>query len=173
MERPNRHSIRLRHFDYSIPGAYFVTICIQKRECLLGQIKEGQVYMSSAGSMVEAWWAELPRKYPEARIDAHITMPNHVHGIILLGEQAPGEPLTLPKAVHWFKTMTTNAYLRGIKQEGWTPFSGRLWQRGYFERVIRSADELHAIREYILLNPIRWERDVENPHRHVSPRAAT
>ena len=143
---------------------------------------------NAAGVMIEDWWARLESKFPWITADESIVMPNHLHGILLVGAdprvrpggdagspdvdvgadprvRPPGgeraEPL--PKVMQWFKTMTTNAYIRGVKTEGWEPFQARLWQRSYYERVIRNEDELYHARRYIAGNPAKWTEDVENP----------
>ena len=98
-------------------------------------------------------------------------MPNHLHGVIKIVGADPcvrPEPVEysgapLPKIVQWFKTMTTNAYIRGVKKYGWPQFPGKLWQRSFYEHVIRNDDDLNSIREYIVSNPIRWALDRENP----------
>jgi putative transposase len=169
----NRHSIRLKGYDYSLAGAYFVTIVTQGRGCLLGKISEQSVYLYNAGQMVDHWWNELTIKFPNVELDEYVIMPNHFHGILLIKEVDGVNPLdqkegarvgaALPEIVQWFKTMTTNAYIRGVKQEGWTPFAGRFWQRNYFERIIRDEEEFLSKREYITGNPFRWEMDEENP----------
>jgi len=68
------------------------------------------------------------------------------------------------RVIHWFKTMTTNKYIRGVKQSGWTPFPGKLWQRNYYEHIVRNENELIRIREYIRNNPAKWDTDKDNPH---------
>lgn len=83
----NRRSTRLKEYDYSQSGAYFVTICTQDRECLLGQIKQGQVVLSDAGEIARAVWSELSGRFPLVRLDEYAIMPNHVHGIFLVGAQ--------------------------------------------------------------------------------------
>jgi REP element-mobilizing transposase RayT len=103
-------------------------------------------------------------------------MPNHVHGIIIMnpvgadlrvcpGVQKAGEHAgsPLPNIMQWFKTMTTNEYMRQVKANQWLPFSGRLWQRNYYEHVVRNDDDLNSIREYIINNPLKWDIDAENP----------
>jgi hypothetical protein len=70
----------------------------------------------------------------------------------------------LPTIVQWFKTMTTNEYIRMVKHAGWTPFQGRLWQRNYYEHIIRNERALERIRDYILTNPLHWHLDRENTH---------
>ena len=185
----HRRSIRLQGYDYSLPGAYFVTICTQNRECLFGDIRNGEMALNDAGNMVTRWYHELENKFPDIQHDAFICMPNHVHFIVVnmgpvtvgadqrvcpnkMGEHAgkgehAGSPLH--RVVQWFKTMTTNEYICGVKQNGWPPFPGKLWQRNYYEHVIRDEDELNKVREYIVGNPSNWESDQENPNRKMVP----
>ena len=121
--------------------------------------------------MITQWWNELPPKFPKVETDTFVVMPNHVRGIILVvgaalrgrpnaspgGRPSGGQPLrvapTLRDVVGWFKTMTTNAYIRGVKDHAWPRLDGRLWQRNYYEHVIRNDDALNRIRQYILDNP--------------------
>jgi putative transposase len=192
-QRHHRRSIRLQGYDYAQAGAYFVTIVCQHRLCLLEP--------TPVRDMVEMWWDKLPEKFPTVETDAFVTMPNHIHGIIVIMEpetsgqtrgSAPTDDVnvgpnvanprvrpnprvhpdpgvhpkpTLGQVVQWFKTMTTNAYIRGVKQNGWEPFPGKFWQRNYYERIIRNERELNAIRQYIYDNPTQWENDAENPNR--------
>ena len=175
-KRHHRRSIRLKGYDYSQAGAYFVTICTQDRECLFGEIVDGKMVLNDAGRMICRWYSELENKYPDIRCDEFICMPNHIHFVIInvgadlcvrpcvetskTGEHA-GSPLRT--VVQWFKTMTTNEYIRGVKQHGWTPFSGKLWQRNYYEHIVRNEHEMNRIREYIVNNPLKWETDQDNP----------
>jgi putative transposase len=177
--RYHRRSIRLRGYDYTQPGAYFVTICTQNRACLFGQMVDGAMVLSDAGQLVQTVWDEIPAHYAGTSIDTFIVMPNHIHGIIVLVGAAPcGRPpsgqaqgpaptiaigISLPDVVHRFKTMTTKRYADGVKQRGWPPFPGRLWQRGYYEHIIRDEESLDRIRQYIDDNPAQWELDRENP----------
>jgi len=188
-ERHHRRSIRLKGYDYRQAGAYFVTICTQDRAFLFGQVVHDEMQLNDAGKMVYDVWNDLPAFYPGVQTDAFIVMPNHIHGIIILvgadprvcsdsGPPAcPGQPqelgqpqgvapaLGLPDIVHRFKTMTTRRYADGVKRLGWEPFRGRLWQRNYYERIIRNEESLNRIRGYILTNPMRWALARENPHR--------
>ncbi len=178
--RRNRRSIRLKGYDYSEAGAYFITICMQNRECLFGHIADGQMILNDTGMMIQIVWNEIPPHYPEIEIDAFIIMPNHIHGIIVIVGAAPcgrpdhgngvkGQPqgvartMSLPDVVHRFKTMTTKRYADGVKEYGWRRFPGKLWQRNYYEHVIRNDGERNRIREYIAGNPAQWESDRENP----------
>ena len=164
-QRHHRRSIRLKGYDYAQAGAYFVTIVCQHRLCLLEP--------TPVRDMVQTWWDKLPEKFPTVETDEFVIMPNHIHGIIVTMEPEPGQTSgqtrgsapTLGRIVQWFKTMTTNAYIRGVKQNGWEPFPGKFWQRNYYERIIRNERELNAIRQYIHDNPIQWENDNENPNR--------
>ncbi len=176
-DKHHRRSIRLRGYDYARPGAYFVTICTQHRECLFGKIIDGQMIMNEAGRMIMRWWQELPRKFPSVDTDAYVVMPNHFHGIILVGAALCGRPElklsghprrgapTLCDIMDWFKTMTTNEYIRAVRDHGWPPFPGRLWQRNYYEHIIRNEQELNEIRTYIFENPLKWELDENHPNR--------
>ena len=185
----HRRSIRLKGYDYSKEGAYFVTICTHERECLFGAIVDGVMRLNDAGRMITKWYEELENKFKDIKCDAFVSMPNHVHFIVInvgadlcvrpiidaggngmggrLGEHVgQGEHIGSPlrAVVQWFKTMTTNGYIKGVKEWGWLPFHGKMWQRNYYERVIRSDDELSAIREYITHNPQQWATDSDNPN---------
>ncbi len=111
--------------------------------------------------MLLHWYRELARKFSGIHCDAFVAMPNHVHFIVIFSEN-PKNP-SLPNVVQWFKTMTTNGYMQGTKQFGWPSFTNKLWQRNYYERAIRTEDELNITREYIALNPENWHRDPDNP----------
>jgi uncharacterized protein (TIGR00252 family) len=181
----HRKSPRLSDYDYALEGAYFVTVCVQGRLYLFGEIVDGNMRLNPAGQMIVKWWRELERKFPSMKIDEYfVVMPNHFHGIVWVPEEEPcskPNPVTspansllpLPKGGHtgpplqrivqWFKTMTTNNYIHGVKEHGWQPFKGILWQRSFYDHVIRDEASLNRIREYISTNPLRWDLDRENP----------
>lgn len=117
----HRRSIRLKNYDYSQSGAYFVTICTKDRECLFGDIIGDRMVLNAAGEMLKIWLMETRNKFPQGEIDEFVVMPNHFHVIINI--------------VQWFKTMTTNASISGVKLHGWQPFNGKLWQRNYYEHI--------------------------------------
>lgn len=156
-----RRSIRLQGYNYSEAGAYFVTICTQDRQCLFGEIQDGQVVLNAAGSMVADSWNRLPSRFPEVELDVSVVMPNHFHGILVLA----GDGLSLPDVVQRFKSITTRLYTLAVAEKGWQPFRGRVWQRNYFEHIVRSPKELDELRQYITNNPMQWELDSENPRR--------
>jgi putative transposase len=169
-----RRPARLRGYDYTQPGWYFVTICVQDRACVLGSVCNGKMDLNDAGRMIEATWAEMPLHYPRVRLDQAIVMPNHLHGVIVLEDAAAtgdGRPqgaaptLSLPDIVDRFKTLTTRLYIDAVRRHGWQPFAGRLWQRSYYDHVIRDEHALSQIRDYIVNNPIKWEMDPDNPAR--------
>ena len=246
----HRRSIRLKGYDYGQAGLYFVTICVQNRECLFGEIDtkmsqhvgadlrvcpdnpniypnihpDAEMKLNEAGTMVEKWYYELENKFSDIRCHEMIVMPNHFHCILenvgsvgadlrvcpdlnngetnidktyigehnqnILGEHAgsplrvcpdlnngetnidetyigkhnqnilgqhAGSPLHL--VIQWFKTMSTNEYILGVKTLGWQPFDGKLWQRNYYEHIIRNERSYQAISEYIINNPAKWLGD--------------
>jgi putative transposase len=183
LPRMRRHSIRLQGYDYTQPGAYFVTICAYQRELLFGEIGNQVMRANAAGELVHACWNDMPNYYPNLDLDAFVLMPNHVHGILILrdmgvgNENVRGETVGvdlrstpthiptesrkvrgLPEMVRAFKAFST----RRINEHRDTP-GAPLWQRNYYEHVIRSEKSLNAIRQYIQWNVIRWDIDRENP----------
>jgi putative transposase len=271
-DKHHRQSIRLKHYDYSQAGAYFITIVTQNRQHLFGRIENGVMNQNLAGMMVETIWYDLPERFPHIALDAFVVMPNHVHGIIVINPQpnnktsftsndtitaqtilgksmqtdnhtiitlndtagaglvpAPtpatnqttlgktkqmndemafvsnpsvgiptrGIPTrtgnkttpitnesiaqtdtptpmitnanddikkrpTLGDVVGAFKSLTTHAYILGVRENNGRPFEKRLWQRNYYERIVRNDDAMTNIRAYIETNPKRWENDTEN-----------
>ena len=173
----NRQSIRLRGYDYSQSGAYFVTICTQNKKCFFGGITNEKMLLNDSGRMINMIWNELPSNYSGVNVDEFQIMPNHVHGIIILDNRQPrwhnGQPqgvaptaagLSLPDVIHRFKSLTTARYRHGVKQKQWPPFPGKLWQRNYYEHIVRDENELNDIRRYIMDNPKKWDLDRENPN---------
>ncbi len=165
-----RRSLRLQGYDYRQAGAYFVTLCVQDRALLFGAVEGCAVRLNHAGQMIESAWLALQQSYPGVETDAFVVMPNHLHGILLLAGAVQPQPvaatyqaLSLPDVVQRFKTLTTRLFVNGVKHGGWPPFPGRLWQRNYFEHVVRGEESLHRLRRYISDNPARWNVDAENP----------
>lgn len=175
----HRRSIRLKGFDYSRQGAYFVTICTHERECLLGAIVEGAMVLSETGQIAQFVWDDLPNHVAGCVPSEFIVMPNHVHGIVLLvgagskpargaGADVPEktwaglEPAptrqTLSEIVRQFKTFSARR-INAMRSTQGVP----VWQRNYYEHVIRNEDDYHRIAEYITTNPARWEEDTLHP----------
>jgi len=124
---------------------------------------------NAAGRMIEAAWSTLPSIHANVAIDALQIMPNHVHGILVMRSPAAVATLetrrdSLADVVRRFKTYTTRRYIDGVRNGTMEPFAGRLWQRNYYERVVRDDDELERIRTYVAANPARWSSDRENPY---------
>jgi REP element-mobilizing transposase RayT len=170
---PNRQSIRLKGYDYSQAGAYFVTITTHNRQFFLGEIRDGSFIPSQIGNLVTILWQNLPSHFP-IFLDEWIVMPNHLHGIIVFPNdgkkseiQLSHKPISshngsqsdsLSAIIQNFKSLTTRKINAGIGLSG-----SILWQRNFYEHVIRNEADLERIREYILNNPLRWELDDENP----------
>jgi putative transposase len=153
--RPRRRSSRLPGYDYSQAGAYFITACTQNRLMLFGEVIDCDVRLNAMGTIVQQIWNELPTHYDGVDLDAFIVMPNHVHGIIILSDQSDRRH-AISEIVRGFKTFSAR---RASERAG---RRGTLWQRGYYEHVIRNETALDRIRGYIANNPLQWADDPEN-----------
>jgi putative transposase len=162
--RPRRRSLRLPGYDYSQAGAYFITACTHNRVMLFGEVIECDVRLNEKGAIVQQTWDALPTHYHGIDLDAFIVMPNHMHGIIVLADRSEGRH-AIPEIVRGFKTFSA----RRVNERAGK--SGVLWQRGYYEHVIRNEKALDRIRAYIANNPARWADDPENISRAVSAEA--
>jgi putative transposase len=166
-----RQSIRLKDFDYTVNAAYFVTLCTWEREASFGTVISSEMQPSSLGTVVQALWLEIPDHPPQVQLDSFILMPNHMHAILIFtrrglpwqtlapqrtptfGHRVPG---SLGSVIGTFKSAVT----RQARETAANP-ELRVWQKNYFERVIRNDRELNAVREYIAQNPTNWARDRE------------
>ncbi|MEQ8537268.1 MAG: transposase [Coleofasciculus sp. D1-CHI-01] len=191
-QKHHRRSIRLKGYDYTQTGAYFITVCTWQRQCLLGEVVNGEMQLSRYGEAVNFNWDILPKRYDGVQLDAFIIMPNHVHGIIFLHDSgwegagldrlfpetatlvvkpAPTKSTTsakfnhqpskiygLPEIVRGFKTFSSRRINQLRSQSGIS-----VWQRGYYEHIIRHEESLTAIRDYILKNPWNWQNDDLHP----------
>ena len=199
----HRKSIRLKGYDYSQEGAYFVTICTQNRKCMFGEIKNGKMILNDGGAIVKKYWNEIPKHYPIVILDEFVVMPNHVHGMIIINRDNVGANYYSPKNVgvndylpknvgtndNSPKNITTNdnlsrnigandnsplringtsnsvgAIVRGFKigVTKWFRTNSDdivVWQKNYYEHIIRNEKSFNAIREYIINNPGNWEKD--------------
>jgi len=179
-KKHHRRSIRLPGYDYTQPGAYFITVCTQNRDCLFDD--------PVLRSVVETYWQAIPRHFPHVTLDAWVVMPNHVHGIIVITVGARHSQRT-PLFMHEpgsseihppMQSLSRNALplqrgslgaivgnfksvmARRINRIHHTPGMD-VWQRNYYEHIIRNERALQRIREYIVNNPLRWDLDIENP----------
>jgi REP element-mobilizing transposase RayT len=173
-DKHHRRSIRLKGYDYSQPGWYFVTICTQNRAMLFGDVVNGKMVLNDAGRMVAQCWCDIPDHYPHVRLDKYIIMPNHVHGIIeITGDEiddtnvgaknfSPQQNIQSPHFRSPSKTI--GSIIRGFKI-GVTKWFRQhtkihtVWQRNYYEHIIRNENDLNRIRKYIIENPLKWQDD--------------
>lgn len=179
-DNKHRKSIRLKGYDYSQEGAYFITICTYNRECILGNVVNGKMQLNKYGEIVETEWLRTAKMRDNVELDVYIIMPNHLHGILFIVDKcrgtmhrAPttnhipkyesfGKPVSgsIPTIIRGFKSAVTKQ-INEIRHIADVP----VWQRNYYEHIIRYEEELNKIREYIINNPLKWELDIENPDR--------
>jgi putative transposase len=190
-QKHHRRSIRLKGYDYSQAGAYYVTIVAQNRACLFGDVVNGEMQLNDAGKMLQAEWEALPQRFPNIELDEFIVMPNHFHGTLVITDRSAnvgatpcarpglgqpqsgsGQPQGIAPTEHdpvlgeiigaW-KSIVTDQYIDGVHQLNWQSFDRKLLQRNYWEHIVRDESELNRIREYIINNPANWETDDNNP----------
>ena len=160
---PIRQHSRLPQYDYSHAGSYFVTIRSFSGRPVFGYVDDGLVRLSPLGFVVRRCWLDIPRHYGAVTTDQYVVMPNHVHGILLMDtsdrtDAASSRP-TLSTIVGSFKSAVTREW------HGATGETEAIWQRGYYEHVIRRNESLDRIRQYVVNNPVRWSLDTDNPDR--------
>jgi len=175
----HRRSIRLKGYDYSQSGAYFVTVCTHNRECLLGEITDGEMVLNEFGKIVADEWIKTGEIRDEIELDAWVIMPNHFHGIVMIrrGDRpvapTPVAPTPVaptpaalpgprPKSIGSLMSGFKSAVTKRINEIRKTP-GAKLWQRNYYEHIIRNEKSLENIRNYIIHNPAQWEEDENNP----------
>jgi REP element-mobilizing transposase RayT len=161
----HRHTIRLKNYDYAQAGAYFVTICVWQRECLFGDILDGEMVENGLAEIARFRWFDLVNHVENVTLNAFVIMPNHIHGIITI------EPATcdnsrkkygLPEIVRQFKTFSAKS-INASRDTPSVPF----WQRNYYEHVIRNEADYNRVADYIDNNPSSWAEDSLHPN-HIS-----
>ena len=160
-----RRSLRLRHYDYAQAGAYFVTVCTHERRCLFGDIVDGAMRLSDVGRIIADEWHKSARIRAEIELDTWVIMPNHFHGIAIITHRRgdrPVAPTGPPRSIGALMAGFKSASTKRINAARGTP-GARVWQRNYYDHVIRNEANLHRIRQYIADNPARWAEDPENP----------
>jgi len=169
-QKYHRHSIRLKEYDYSQAGAYFVTIVVQNRECRFGEIENREINLNEAGKMIVEQWNALPERFPNIELDVCQVMPNHFHGIVVITAPVVVTLVTphtkapkLGDVIGAFKSITTHEYILGVDNKNWPRFYKRLWQRNYYEHIIRNEADLKRIRNYIMSNSANWDEVKEHP----------
>jgi REP element-mobilizing transposase RayT len=164
-EKPNRRSIRLQGYDYSQAGGYFVTICTKNRKSIFGEIGNGIIQLNESGLIIEATCQWLSQQYTYVLLDTWVVMPNHFHGILFILNDCRGGSRTAPtrrkplgRLIGAFKTVSTKKFneLHGTSGQP-------IWQRNYYEHIIRNELDLEEIREYIQTNPLKWLEDENHP----------
>ncbi len=174
----HRRSIRLKNYDYSQPGAYFITICTENRECLFGNVVDGKMVLNDVGQIAQKCWLEIPNHFPNVVLDEFVIMPNHIHGIIILTNDNKNpivgannhSPLqsqntsqfrspskSIGSIVRGFKIGVIKLIRQNVGAKNILPL--QIWQRNYYEHIIRNEQNLNKIREYIINNPLKWEVD--------------
>ena len=171
-DKHHRSSVRLKGYDYSQAGAYFVTICAWRRECMFGDMVDGAMKLNEYGKIVHWEWTKSSEIRQEIELDEFIIMPNHIHGIVVINGccdtnrnvGANGRsPLRMqPCSLSSFISGVKSSVTKHINQTRGRPGTP-VWQRNYHDRIIRNERELQEIREYIRNNPLRWDGDAENP----------
>ncbi|CAI2540244.1 transposase [Serratia liquefaciens] len=141
---PSRKSFRLRYYNYASAGIYFVTICTHKRQCLFGTINNSVMQMSTYGKVAEECWLQIPQHFNGAHLDSFVLMPNHLHALLHLRNE---KAVSLGTIIRSFKSAVTRQLHQSV------------WQRSYWEGVIRSERELALTQEYIANNPAQWGTD--------------
>jgi len=163
-EKHRRRSIRLKGYDYSQPGAYFVTICTRNKEYLFGEIIDGKMMLNKVGEIVRDEWNRIPRIHKNAKLDEYVIMPNHLHGVIMITDALMvswqrvhkvgsfGKPVSgsLPTIIRCCKAAITSK-INELRQTPGLP----VWQRNYYEHVTRGGEDLNEVREYIINNPLK------------------
>jgi len=180
----HRKSIRLQNYDYSQNGYYFITICTQNKNCLLGKVENDEIILNQFGKIAKDYWLKIEKLHSFVKLDYFTIMPNHIHGIIIIDKNV-GVPLvgtqdsdktksisknqgrpqgiaptkTIGELIGEFKSLTTNEYIKNVKLGKFPSFEKRIWQRNYYEHIIRNEKSLVKIQEYIICNPATWEKD--------------
>lgn len=188
-EKHHRRSIRLKGYDYTAAGAYFITICTHQRECLLGEIVDGEMQLSLLGEIVRSNWMRLPYHHSHFQLDVFVVMPNHFHGIVWLSStDGRGEAFALEitaeaddinanaSPLHGHRFNGTRSGLIGAIVQNFKSVSTRrinqirktagipIWQRNYYEHIVRDDRVLQYIRQYIQNNPLSWQEDQLHPN---------
>ncbi len=156
MERQDRKPNRLGSWDYGEVGCYFVTLCTQRRQALFQMENPivGNGLCAVPNQIIHKWVVETQKKFENIKIDKYVIMPDHLHLIVTIKERHTGR--SLPDVMRFLKTMTTNEYIRGVKQGQLPPFDGKLWQKSYYDHVIRNQQDYNEVWEYIENNPAKW-----------------
>jgi len=164
---------RLKYYDYAQTGVYFVTICVNGKDEVFGQIKNNQMYLNDCGNAVKKCWMQIPDHFPHTKLDEYIIMPNHVHGIVVIENNFQANNNVRNKffcSLQWQTKLSRSlsSIIRGFKigvtkwarQNGLDNFK---WQKSFYDHIVRNEKSLHEIHDYIRTNPLKWELDKNEP----------
>ena len=155
MEQKRRKVIRLPQFDYSSNGAYFITICTHERRNLFGQIDSD----SPAKQMLYEEFEMVLKRFPQMTSPNYVVMPNHFHALIVIDKMNEEASDTVAKMIQAFKSKSTVEYIRLVKAGKAAAFAGKVWQRSYYDHVVRNDRDYQEIWRYIDENPLKWKLD--------------
>lgn len=164
-----RRSIRLKGYDYTSNGSYFVTICSHERQSIFGEIKDGVFQQNHLGLVAQKCWLKIPKHHKYVGLDEFVIMPNHIHGILWIEQTEASKKVTpafakgrtpnsLGTIIATYKAVVT----KEIRQLTQSPHF-KVWHRNYYDVVIRDDEALYNFRRYIQQNPLKWQLDEENP----------
>ncbi|MDR1834914.1 MAG: transposase [Fusobacteriaceae bacterium] len=159
----NRRSIRLKHYDYSNPGIYFVTICAKDRKEIFGAIASEEIILTELGKIAQSQWDKLPDRFPHIRCREFQIMPNHIHLIVQFKKRnqskliPTGERESLGKIIGAYKSLVTHVFIK--KQTHGMKYDGKIWQRNFYDHVVEDRESYIKIRKYIADNPQNWKHD--------------
>ncbi|MBI3166405.1 MAG: transposase [Anaerolineales bacterium] len=172
-QKHHRKSIRLKEYDYSQVGAYYVTIVTYQRDCLFGEVVNGEMILNEYGKVADECWRAIPEHFPNVELGLHVIMPNHVHGIIVIADDRRGaamlrpydnnsthkinvKPGSLGATVRSYKSAVSYRIHKELNATG-------IWQRNYYDHIIRDEKDLKNKTDYIEANPMLWDEDDNNP----------
>jgi REP element-mobilizing transposase RayT len=164
------NSVRLKNYDYSQTGAYFITIVANQRHHFFGEIVDDTMQLSDIGEIAQKFWNEIPRHFRFIKTDEFVVMPNHIHGILWIdggNTNKPPQPLNNQKMAkispqRGSLATVVRSYKSAVTRKSREIFPDFAWQSRFHDRIVRNDDELNRIREYIIANPTMWERDRNN-----------
>lgn len=156
---PNHKNLRIKGYDYSDAGCYFITVVTEGRRELFGKVQEGRLHLNAAGRMVESCIGSLTERFNGLDISNSVVMPNHVHAILINGNNQ-----NISEVMRQFKAITSRQYRKGVEAKGWAAFDMRLWQRSFYDVIIRNQRMFDFVNNYVTVNPERWIYDKMNEY---------
>jgi putative transposase len=153
----HRRSIRLKNYDYSQVGAYFITPCVEAGNHLFGEIEENEMICNAFGQIAYNTWDNITTNFENIELDAFVVMPNHTHHILIINSD--DNIKTLGEIVGAYKSLVVHNCLNYIKENDLDIQLGKVWQRNYWEHIIRDERSYDYISDYIVNNPMNWDKD--------------